>query len=164
MIDQLVTRSNYQQPPLYFMARLVQFLLYLVEILLIFRFALKFFNANVDAGFTTFIYLMTDILVQPFAAVLNAWQVDSATIEGSVLIAMVVYGIIAWVLIQLFSIGGKYTAETVQTSIPQQPQPPIMPIIMPQMPPVQPIVQAQPTQPTPPPVIETPTQQQPPVV
>jgi hypothetical protein len=52
--------------PLYKGTQIVWYALSLLELLLVFRFSLKLLAANQSAGFTDFIYGITNIFVAPF--------------------------------------------------------------------------------------------------
>ena len=87
----------------------VWYLLGLVEILLGFRFVLKLFGANQNSGFVDFIYSVTGVLTAPFD---NIFGVTKATagetksvFEPSILVAGVVYALIAWGIVKLFTMN-----------------------------------------------------------
>lgn len=98
------TTSSSTQP-LYRGTQVVWYLLGLVEVLLAFRFILKLLGANPGAGFTDFIYAMSQILVAPFIAVFGISRVQGSTFEWPTLLAMFVYWVIAWGIIKLFVMG-----------------------------------------------------------
>ena len=83
--------------------RIVLMVLGVVVAILGFRFVLELLGANPDAGFTRFIYNLSRPLMAPFHAVFDTPQVNNGTavIEWSVLLAIVVYALIAWGIIAL---------------------------------------------------------------
>lgn len=81
--------------------KIIGWLLGVIEAILGFRFALKLFGANPEAGFVELVYGISAPLMAPFEAVFAAQQVEGAHFEWSVLLAMVVYALIAWGLIGL---------------------------------------------------------------
>jgi len=92
--------------PLYRGTQIVWYLVGALEMLLMFRFLLKLFGANVSAGFTSFIYQMSAPFVMPFTSVFSASQVEGGRLfEWTTLLAMVVYALVAWGITQLFLIG-----------------------------------------------------------
>ncbi len=97
--------------PLYRGTQIVWYLLGLLEILLAFRFILKLLGANMEAGFTSFIYGVTYIFTAPFLSVFNVSRVSGSVFEWTTLLAMFVYWIIAIGIIKLFLMG-----KTVSTS------------------------------------------------
>ncbi|MDP3986499.1 MAG: YggT family protein [Candidatus Veblenbacteria bacterium] len=101
--------DSYNSPttkPLYRGTQIVWYVLGVLEALLVFRFVLKLFGANPVAGFSSFIYGATKLFVAPF---LNVFRI-SKVVEGSIfewttILAMVVYGLIAWGIIKLLVIS-----------------------------------------------------------
>jgi len=91
--------------PLYRGTQIVWYILGLIEVLLAFRFALKLFGANADAGFTHVIYSVTHALAAPFLSVFRVSQVAGSVLEWTTLLAMFVYWMIAVGLIKLFLMG-----------------------------------------------------------
>ncbi len=81
--------------------QVIGWLLGVIEAILGFRFALKLFGANPEAGFVELVYGISAPLMAPFEAVFPAQQVEGAHFEWSVLLAMVVYALVAWGLIGL---------------------------------------------------------------
>ncbi len=98
--------NSYTSPttkPIYKGTQIVWYLLGLIEILLIFRFALRLLAANPGAGFTSFIYDVTRIFVAPFVAVFRQSQVvEGSVLEWTTLLAMLVYWIVAVGIIRIF--------------------------------------------------------------
>ena len=78
------------------------YLLGIIEVILAFRFALKFLAANPAAEFTSFVYRISRPLVDPFLNVFPATRVEGSVFEWATLLAMVVYWLIAWGIIKLF--------------------------------------------------------------
>jgi uncharacterized protein YggT (Ycf19 family) len=79
----------------------------IIEGLLAIRLVLKLFGANPQAGFTNFIYGVTDFFMAPFRNLFPAVGTGSssgAVLETSVVIAIIVYALIAWVLARLIVI------------------------------------------------------------
>jgi uncharacterized protein YggT (Ycf19 family) len=79
----------------------------IIEGLLAIRLVLKLLGANTLAGFTTFIYGVTDFFMAPFRNLLPAVGTGSssgAVLETSVVIAIIVYALIGWVLARLIVI------------------------------------------------------------
>jgi uncharacterized protein YggT (Ycf19 family) len=79
----------------------------IIEGLLAIRLVLKLLAANPKAGFTNFIYGVTDFFMAPFRNLLPAVGSGSppgAVLETSVIIAIIVYALIAWVLARLIVI------------------------------------------------------------
>jgi uncharacterized protein YggT (Ycf19 family) len=100
--------SSYNSPstkPLYHGTQIVWYLLSFLEVLLAFRFVLKFMGANPEAGFTNFIYAITWPFTTPFLAVFSRTTVQGSIFEWTTLLAMLVYWLIAIAIIKLLLIG-----------------------------------------------------------
>jgi hypothetical protein len=91
--------------PLYRGTQIVWYILGLVEVLLAFRFVLKFLGANPDAGFTSFIYGVTYVFAAPFLSVFRITQIAGSVFEWTTILAMFVYWVVADGIIKLFLIG-----------------------------------------------------------
>lgn len=92
--------------PLFRGTQVVWYLLGLIEILLAFRFVLKLLGANPAAGFTNFIYSVTYLFTAPFLTVFRTSRIiEGSVFEWTTLLAMFVYGVIAWGIIKLFMMG-----------------------------------------------------------
>ena len=91
--------------PLYRGTQIVWYILGLVEVLLAFRFALKLFGANPAAGFSSFIYSVTYVFAAPFLSVFRITQIAGSVLEWTTILAMFVYLVVAYGIIQLFLMG-----------------------------------------------------------
>lgn len=96
--------------PLYRAIQIAWFVVGITEILLLFRFFLKLFVANTQAGFTRFIYMMTDGLTFPFTSVFKSNQIEGSVFEWTTLLAMFVYAVLAWGIVKLF-----FMSKTIST-------------------------------------------------
>jgi uncharacterized protein YggT (Ycf19 family) len=77
----------------------------IIEGLLLIRLVLKLLGANPQAGFTTFIYGLTDVFMAPFRNLLpTVGSSSGAVLEVSVLVAIIVYALVAWVVARLIVI------------------------------------------------------------
>ncbi len=103
------TQNSYNSPstkPLYRGTQVVWYIVGLLEAVLAFRFVLKLLGANAAAGFTSFIYGVTYVFATPFLTVFRSSQIIAGSVfEWTTLLAMLVYGIIAWGIIKLFMMG-----------------------------------------------------------
>lgn len=75
-----------------------------VDGLLLIRLVLKLLGANPEAGFSRWIYNVTEVLLGPFRGLLPTVGNTQSQLEMSVLIAILVYALIGWVLARLFAI------------------------------------------------------------
>lgn len=106
--------------PLYRGTQVVWYVLGLLEILLAFRFVLKFLGANPAAGFTSFIYGTTYLFASPFLNVFRITRVEGSIVEWTTLLAMLVYWIIAWGIIKLFLMGKSVSTPEAASKLEEQ--------------------------------------------
>jgi hypothetical protein len=97
-------------------AYVVYFILGTIEILLGFRLILKLTGANMASGFVNFIYGVSGIFIMPFEGIfrraVNQGIETASILEPSTMVAMVVYAVIAWGVIQLVQlISGERQSE-----------------------------------------------------
>lgn len=89
-------------------AYLIYFVAGLIDVLLFFRLIFKVTGANPGSGFVSLIYSLTQFLVLPFAGIFpratTEGAVTTAIFEPSTLVAILVYGLLAWGLVQLLQV------------------------------------------------------------
>ena len=88
--------------PLYRGVQIVWYVLGILEAILAFRFLLKLFGASATAGFTSFIYSITQPFAKPFLSVFKITKVEGSVFEWTTLLAMVVYWLVAMAIARLF--------------------------------------------------------------
>lgn len=106
--------------PLYRGTQIVWYILGVLEVLLGFRFILKLLGANQGAGFTDFIYTLSSPFVSPFLNVFGVTRVVGSVFEWTTLLAMAVYALVAWGIINLFVMGR--TVSTPEAAVKLQAQ------------------------------------------
>jgi hypothetical protein len=75
------------------------FLVFGVAIALIaIRFVLLLLGANPEAGFTDFVYGVTNPLVAPFEGIFGAPDLETGVFDPASLVAIVVYALLGWVV------------------------------------------------------------------
>ena len=97
--------DSYNSPttkPLYRGTQIVWYILGILEALLAFRFILKLLAANPSAGFSSFIYGVSYPFATPFLNVFHVTRIEGSLFEWTTLLAMLVYWLIAWGIINLF--------------------------------------------------------------
>lgn len=72
--------------------------------LLVIRIVLKLLGANPLAGFSNFIYGITDVFMAPFRNLLPSVGSGQSQLEISALIAIIVYALIGWVIARIVNI------------------------------------------------------------
>lgn len=90
--------------------QLIYLIFGILEILLLLRFIFRMFGASTAAPVTRMIYNVTNILMAPFRFIFPTNVVEGAVFEWSVLVAMILYALLAWIIMQLIRI--LYTADT----------------------------------------------------
>lgn len=106
--------DSYNSPttkPLFRGIQIVWYVLSLLEALLAFRFVLKMTGANPASGFASLIYNATYPFVEPFNTVFRMTRIEGSVFEWTTLLAMLVYLLIGWGIVQLFTMS-----KTVSTS------------------------------------------------
>ena len=91
--------------PLYRGTQIVWYILAILEIFLAFRFVLKLLGANSAAGFSSFIYSVSYPFAMPFLNVFGASKVEGSVFEWTTILAMLVYWLVAFGLVELFSMS-----------------------------------------------------------
>src|SRR5687767_14936957 len=69
--------------------------------LLLIRFVLRLLGANPEAGFASLIYRASTPLVAPFVGIFGTPQFNGMVLEPEAIVAIVVYGLVAWGLAKL---------------------------------------------------------------
>jgi ABC-type Na+ efflux pump permease subunit len=106
--------------PLYRGTQIVWYLLGILEVLLAFRFLLKLFGANPGAGFSNFVYSLSYPFATPFLNVFRISSVEGSVFEWTTLLAMLVYWIVAWGIIELFLMGKDVSTPEAAAKLNQQ--------------------------------------------
>jgi len=106
--------------PLYRVTQVVWYILGLIEILLVLRFFLKLFGANPQAGFTQFIYVITQIFAGPFLLVFRVSSAEGSVFEWSTLLAMAVYFLVAWLIVKALIMSKPVSTKEANKKLPEQ--------------------------------------------
>ncbi|HLC45173.1 MAG: hypothetical protein A2722_04545 [Candidatus Doudnabacteria bacterium RIFCSPHIGHO2_01_FULL_50_11] len=91
--------------PLFRGTQIVWYIVGLLEAILAFRFVLKLLGANASAGFTSFIYGISQPFAAPFLNVFKITKVEGSVLEWTTLLAMLVYWLVAIAIVKLFLMG-----------------------------------------------------------
>ncbi|MDQ2086972.1 YggT family protein [Herbivorax sp. ANBcel31] len=87
----------------------IYYTLGVLEILIAFRFIFKLLGANPKSGFVVFLYSITNIFIAPFSGIFESFTTNGLSVqsifEPASIIAMLVYGIIAWGIVKLLRIN-----------------------------------------------------------
>lgn len=83
---------------------LLNFIVGIIEIFLVLRFAFKFFGANVATPFVNWLYQTTEPLINPFRNIFPTSQFEGRYhVEFTTLVAIVVYLLFAYLILYLLS-------------------------------------------------------------
>jgi YGGT family len=99
----------------YRLTALVYWIFGLIEAIIAIRFVLKALGANPSAGFAQFMYGITAPLVAPFNALFANPTSGASVLELNSLIALIVYGLVAWLIGRLIWILIGETRSAVKT-------------------------------------------------
>jgi hypothetical protein len=87
---------------------LIYFIFGALEVLLVFRLVLKLMGANPASAFVNFIYSLTRIFILPFEGIFRRGFTEgietTSVLEPSVIVAIVVYAVVAWGVVMLVRI------------------------------------------------------------
>lgn len=101
--------------------QVIWYILGVIEILLTFRVLLKMLGANINSPFVSLIYIITDPLAGPFNGIFGVGvNQQGALFEWSTLVAMAVYALIAYALIQLMQLVKPTTPQEVEQKVDSQ--------------------------------------------
>lgn len=98
--------------------QVIWYILGIIESLLAFRVVLKMLGANASSGFASLIYTITDPMAQPFRGIFQiSANEQGAVLEWSTFVAMIVYGLIAFALVQLMQFMKPTTPQEVEEKV-----------------------------------------------
>lgn len=100
--------------------QIIWYLLGAVEILLAFRVALKMLGANINSPFVSLTYIVTDPIALPFSGIFGVGVTQDSVFEWSTLVAMIVYAVIAWGIVQIMQLLKPTTPQEVEKSVDNQ--------------------------------------------
>jgi hypothetical protein len=109
------SRFNHQATDSLTIEYLIYFLFGILEILLIFRTVFKLLGASTNSPFVRMIYSFTSLFIFPFEGIFRRGVTQgietAAVLEPATLVAIAVYGVVAWGLVKLIQIlsGEKQT-------------------------------------------------------
>jgi len=93
--------------PTYRATQILYLLVGIVEVLIITRVVLKLLAANSGVGFARLVYGVSAPLVAPFQGIFPTPASNTNVLELSSLVAIAVYGLVAWGIVQIVYIVGR---------------------------------------------------------
>lgn len=109
-----------QKKVLFHTYQIIWYILGVIEALLIFRTILKILGANPNSGFTYLIYTLSAPFAVPFQGILQINYEEGHVFEWTTFIAMIVYVVVAYGLIQLFQLIKPTTPKEVEQAVDSQ--------------------------------------------
>lgn len=103
-------RVAHDEKPYFLSYKMVNYLLGIVESLLLLRFLFKLTGANPGAGIVQFIYDLSEIFMLPFRFIFPTVAAGTIRLEWSVLVAMGLYALLVYGIVGLIDLFR--TAET----------------------------------------------------
>lgn len=97
--------------------QVIWLILAVIEILLVFRMLFKAIGANPYSGFVSLVYSITDLLIAPFAGIIKPTISGNSVIEWSIIIAAIVYALIAWGLVYAINMIRPITPEEIERAV-----------------------------------------------
>lgn len=99
--------------PMTSVAQVIYVVFGILEGLIAIRLVLKLLGANPDAGFSSFIYTLTDPFIAPFQGVFGTPATHGSIFEINSLLAIIVYALIGWGLASLMiALGNRQRTVT----------------------------------------------------
>jgi hypothetical protein len=91
--------------------KIIYYILGILEILFAFRLVFKILGANPGSTFVGLIYSITNLFLTPFTGIFRGAVTKGietqSVLEPPLIIAMIVYAILAWGIVKLIEIGNK---------------------------------------------------------
>lgn len=84
---------------------IVYWILNVIEIILALRLIFRLLGANPNNGLVSFLYNVSAPLVAPFVGIFRQPVTGSSVLEWSTVIAMIIYAIVAYLIIQLIRLS-----------------------------------------------------------
>ncbi len=97
--------------------QIIWYILAIIEILLGFRFILKLIGANPFTGFSSFIYSISSPFARPFLGLVSAGVSGNNVVEWPTLIAMAVYLVVAYLIIEFLKLIKPVSKEEVENTV-----------------------------------------------
>jgi YggT family protein len=87
-----------------FVARVVNTVVGIVELILLVRFVLELLGANAASTFVAWVYSASDALLGPFAGAFpGVYLTPNMVLDVVAIVAMVVYALVGWLIIELLA-------------------------------------------------------------
>ena len=108
------TRAIEKKKVIFRTYQVIWYVLGVMETLLLFRFIFKLLGANPGTPFVRFLYSISGIFLTPFRAIFPTTTVEGSIFEGSTLVAMAIYVVIAYGIVHLFQLVKPVKSDEVE--------------------------------------------------
>lgn len=98
----------------------IWYILGVIEVLLAFRLLLKMLGANPASPFVNFMYSLSDVFAGPFAGIFGVTATANSVLEWSTIIAMIVYLVVAYGIVELLQLMKPTSPEEVEQVVDSQ--------------------------------------------
>ncbi len=99
--EQMATQAAYQRALAVRFSQVIWLVIGVVVGLIGIRFVLKLIAANPSAGFSQFVYSVTDVFMAPFAGLTATPSAGGVVLELPAIVAMIVYALLGWLIVRL---------------------------------------------------------------
>ncbi|MCR4324750.1 MAG: YggT family protein [Candidatus Curtissbacteria bacterium] len=111
-------QSVYQKKKAIFRTyQIIWYVFGVVEVLLALRFTLKALGANPASGFADLVYTLSDPLTSPFRTLFRVTVTEGSVFEWTTIVAMLVYALIAYGLVELMQLVKPTTPQEVEQKV-----------------------------------------------
>lgn len=97
--------------------QVIWYILGIIETLLVFRVLLKLIGANPTSGFANFIYSLSNPFALPFSGIVPTSVSGNSLLEWSTLIAIAVYWMLVWGIIEFFQLLKPVDPDEVEQTV-----------------------------------------------
>lgn len=104
IVTESPTKAYKKKKAIFRTYQVIWYIVGIIEVLLVFRIALKAFGANPYSGFTDLIYTITNPLAMPFSGIFGTTVTQGSVFEWSTIIAGIVYFLLGLGLEQLLQL------------------------------------------------------------
>jgi len=90
-------------------AAIIYYILDVIEIILALRLVFRLLGANPNSGIVNFLYTISAPFVAPFVGIFHQPVSGTSVLEWSTVIAMIIYALVAYLIVQLVRISTQKT-------------------------------------------------------
>lgn len=115
VVDESPRQVYHRKKAIFRVYQVIWYVLGVIEVLLLFRMIFKALDANAASGFVSLIYAASNPLAMPFAGM---FKQDLQGVQiGVLLVAMLVYAIVAYALVKIFQLIKPASSDEVERGV-----------------------------------------------